>query len=55
MTTMLMATMTLEQALERAWEELRAHGEADCPLCHESMAVSSSGAGECTGCGSQLS
>ena len=53
--TTLMATMTLEQALERAWEELRAHGEADCPLCHEPMGISPAGEGECTACGSRLS
>ena len=55
MSTLLMATTTLEQALERAWEELRAHGEADCPLCHGSMSVSAAGVGECAGCGSRLS
>lgn len=53
--TAMLETMTLEQALERAWDELRAHGQADCPLCHEPMALAPSGGGECGGCGSRLS
>jgi nitrate/TMAO reductase-like tetraheme cytochrome c subunit len=51
--TVALATQTLEQLLERAWQDLRAEGEAECPVCHEQMnAVGSEGV--CASCGAAL-
>ncbi len=45
---------TLEQKLGRAWEDLRAVGVADCPVCGAKMDAGQGGA-TCHSCGSVLS
>jgi hypothetical protein len=45
--------LTLEQRLETTWDELGAHGAADCPVCGERMEMAETAA-SCGGCGSHL-
>jgi hypothetical protein len=52
-TSLEVGRLTLEQRLDRTWGELRAVGEADCPVCGEQMAAAGE-AGSCAGCGSEL-
>jgi hypothetical protein len=50
--------MTLEELLNRTLHAARAHGSAECPVCHASMTSTRAGAGDvavvCGGCGSRL-
>ena len=46
--------LTLEQRLDGVWEDLRADGAADCPVCEASMSLSAEGHAVCGGCGSRL-
>ncbi len=42
---------TLEAAILRVWDDLLAHGRAECPVCSAPIAP----AGRCEACGSQIS
>jgi len=46
--------LTLAERIDGIWAALHADGEAECPICHARMKLQH-GAGDCTGCGSQLS
>jgi tRNA(Ile2) C34 agmatinyltransferase TiaS len=46
--------LTLEQRLDRTWAEVRAEGQADCPVCGGQMAQAGDG-GDCSACGCRLS
>ena len=44
---------TLEDSILAVWEDLVAHGCAECPVCGRSMSPSADGG--CPACGSELS
>jgi hypothetical protein len=44
------ARSTLEDIVLGAWEDLAAHGRAECPVCHGELEPAG-----CTSCGSELS
>ncbi len=44
------AGSTLEDKILGAWEDLGAHGQADCPVCGDSLSRQG-----CGSCGSELS
>ena len=47
---------TLEQRLDRVWEDLLAAGAAECPLCGSEMSrPAGAGSGRCTDCGTSIS
>ena len=47
--------LTLEQRLDRVWEDLLAAGAAECPLCGSEMSrAPGADGGRCTGCGTKL-
>jgi hypothetical protein len=45
--------MTLAELLDDTWRAARAHGEAECPLCHAAMRLEDDAA-RCGGCGTML-
>jgi hypothetical protein len=45
------ARSTLEDTVLGAWEDLRARGRAECPVCHAGELEP----GGCKGCGAELS
>ena len=48
--------LTLEQRLDSVWEDLRAGGAPNCPVCHAALGSPADGApGRCGGCRSILS
>ena len=53
--------MTLEEVLNQTLRAARAHGSAECPVCHAAMRFTRASAREaarevvCDGCGSRLS
>jgi len=44
---------TLEELLDAAWQNARATGTADCPVCHATMHAANDAA-RCEGCGTTL-
>jgi tRNA(Ile2) C34 agmatinyltransferase TiaS len=45
--------LTLEERLESALRAVRAHGQAECPVCRSAMRADGAAA-RCSGCGSTL-
>ena len=47
--------LTLEQRLDRVWEDLHVTGAAECPLCGTQMKrPDGAEGGHCSGCGSAI-
>jgi transcription initiation factor IIE alpha subunit len=45
---------TLEELLNRAFDDARENGGTECPVCHAHMSFTRAREAECGGCGSRL-